>query len=150
MRYLTTFLTTFVLTLSATRASAQNPTVSAESLRPSRVVWSDRAANHGVTWQKPDSVKNGAIIGAVVGGAAMAAFMTFLIHGVGCVAEDTPCGREVAIASLMTAGAAGAGALIGAGIDKAVHDQRHTTLPANRVVPVLSPKRAGVFVSFNW
>lgn len=150
MRYLTAIVTLFVLALGSTPASAQDPSVSADALRPSRIVWSDRTAPNPASWQKPDSLKNGAIIGAVVGGAAMAGFMTFLIHGVGCVAEDTPCGREVLIASLMTAGAAGAGALIGAGIDKAVHDQRHTALPANRVVPVLSRKRAGVFMTFRF
>ena len=150
MRHLTAILTILVLTLGATGAFGQESAVSADSLRPSRIVWSDRTAVDAVAWQKPDSLKNGAIIGAVVGGAAMAGFMTFLIHGVGCVAEDTPCGREILIASLMTAGAAGAGALIGAGIDKAVHDQKHTTLPSNRIVPVLSPKRAGVVVALRW
>ena len=151
MRCLTAILMTIAIASGTADAFAQQPTPATSPLHPARVVWSDAgvpAASPSV--QRSDSVKNGAIAGAVVGGAAMAAFMTFLIHNVGCVAEDTPCGREVAIASLMTAGAAGAGALIGAGIDRAVNDQQPMAPARPGVSPMLSPKRAGIRIGIRW
>lgn len=58
-----------------------------------------------------DSIRNGAIIGAIVGAASTFAFGMYLCQAIG---EDEPCLRPV----LVLAGVgAGAGALTGAGID---------------------------------
>lgn len=153
MRCLTAAVLSLVLPITATDAFAQSSRA-ASPLHPANVIAATTAsADAGrESFQRSDSLKNGAIAGAIVGGAAMGAFMTFLIRNVGCVAEKTPCGREIAIASLMTAGAAGAGALVGAGIDAAVHDQKPG--PALRgpsgVRPVITPRRAGVGVVVRW
>jgi hypothetical protein len=153
MRYLTAAALSLLLPITATDVFAQSSRA-VSPLHPANVIAANtRSADPGrESFQRSDSLKNGAIAGAIVGGAAMGAFMTVLIRNVGCVAEKTPCGREIAIASLMTAGAAGAGALIGAGIDAAVHDQ--TPGPDMRgpsgVRPMITPRRAGVGVVVRW
>lgn len=152
MRHLTATVLALVLPITATDAFAQSARPSASPLHPATVIAGTATSTDArrESFQRSDSLKNGAIAGAIVGGAAMAAFMTLLIRNVGCVAEDTPCGREIAIASLMTAGAAGAGALVGAGIDAAVHDQRPgmTRPSVGRRVP--SPRRMGVGIVVRW
>jgi hypothetical protein len=80
-------------------------------------------ARASVFQDRPDSLKNGIIIGAVIGGAAMGIFVTALcnaLHEPG----DPPCWQ-----STLTAGALGAGigAAAGAGVDALV--ARQTPLP---------------------
>ncbi len=60
-----------------------------------------------------DSLKNGAVVGAVIGGAATGLLIGYLCHTFNDN-DDLPCWQPVL---LWTAGGAGAGALIGAGVD---------------------------------
>ena len=60
-----------------------------------------------------DSVKNGAIVGAIIGGAAMGGFVTWLCHALK-ESGDPSCWKGVAV---WTGLGAGAGAAGGAGID---------------------------------
>jgi hypothetical protein len=88
-----------------------------------------KEARASVFQDKPDSLKNGIIIGAVIGGAAMGVFVTALcnaLHEPG----DPPCWQ-----STLTAGALGAGigAAAGAGID---------ALAARQTPLLIGPERA--------
>jgi hypothetical protein len=62
---------------------------------------------------KRDSVKNGTIIGAVIGAAVMGGFVTFLCHALK-EPGDPPCWKSSGLAIAI---GAGAGALGGAGVD---------------------------------
>ena len=72
---------------------------------------------------RPDSLKNGAIIGAVIGGAGMAIFTTYLCNALQ-EPGDPPCWRGVLYVSALFAGI---GAAAGAGVDALV--ARQTPVP---------------------
>ena len=115
---------TFVLILSiATPAIAQQDRPSGhQAIRPSeKLIISDRAIAMGMAAHPPapamqssrDSLKNGAIIGAVIGGVAMGAAGTWVCS---MLREpgDPPCWKSVLpVAAIF----AGIGAAAGAGID---------------------------------
>jgi hypothetical protein len=109
-------LVSFCLVLSPLTAAAQQ-------LEPSndapRLIISDQAIADALAAEQPasrsqrDSVKNGTIIGAVVGAAVMGGFVTFLCHALK-EPGDPPCWKSSGLAIAI---GAGAGALGGAGID---------------------------------
>jgi hypothetical protein len=95
--------------------------------------------------RKGDSLKNGAIIGAVIGGASGLA-----VAG-GC-ASDPGCGSGIGIASVLTG--IGIWAAIGAGIDALI--QRRTliwapsgTTDSGGLTITLSPERRRAFVGWT-
>ena len=84
-----------------------------------RLIISDQAVANALAAEQPpsrsqrDSLKNGTIIGAVVGAAVMGGFVTFLCHALK-EPGDPPCWHSSGLAIAI---GAGAGALGGAGID---------------------------------
>jgi hypothetical protein len=88
---------------------------------PPRLIISERAVAMGIAATPPatiqqssrDSLKNGTIIGAVIGGVAMGTFFTYLCHALK-EEGDPPCWKGVLTT---TALGAGAGAAAGAGLD---------------------------------
>ena len=111
-----TLITVFCLVLSPVAASAQHNSWSAATPRlviSEKAVIDALAAEQPAMREKRDSVKNGALIGAVVGAAIFGGFVTFL-----CNALQEPSDPSCLGSSLMGIGiGAGAGALGGAGID---------------------------------
>ena len=95
----------------------------AQQLEPSndapRLIISDQAVADALAAEQPpspsqrDSVKNGTIIGAVIGAAVMGGFVTFLCHALK-EPGDPPCWKSSGLAIAI---GASAGALGGAGID---------------------------------
>jgi hypothetical protein len=109
-------ITVFCLVFSPIAASAQH---SSSTAAPPRLIISEKAVADALAAEQPrrrddrDSVKNGAIIGAIVGAAIFGGFVTFL-----CNALQEPSDPSCLGSSLMgTAIGAGGGALGGAGID---------------------------------
>ena len=99
-------------------ALAQQGTTAA----PARLIISDRAISDGMkasralsapARQRDDSIKNGALIGAIVGGIALGGFVGWLCHMLQ-EPSDPSC---VPPALLYTGVGAGIGAAAGAGID---------------------------------
>jgi hypothetical protein len=80
-------------------------------------------ARRDMMQQRRDSVKNGAIIGAVIGGAGMGIFTTYLCNALQ-EPGDPSCWRGVLTISALFAGI---GAAAGAGIDALI--ARQTPLP---------------------
>ena len=102
----------------------------------------ENEARASVFQDRPDSLKNGIIIGAVVGGAAMGLFVTALcnaLHEPG----DPPCWQAT-----LTSGALGAGigAAAGAGIDALA--ARQTPLPTRSERGVTAGSRGIMRVRF--
>ena len=100
-----------------------------------------------------DSLKNGAIVGAVAGGAAMALFATWAIQ-LGDEGQGVSS-RDVSMAIRLSAMAAGGGALAGAGIDRAIDGRRTLyAAPGSRaglsVRPMLSQTSSGVRLALKW
>jgi hypothetical protein len=98
-----------------------------------------------------DSNKNGALLGAVIGGAAGAGFATFIIWA---LCETDPCEGStqafLALSGIGAGGGAAAGALIDASIDgrRIVYEQPS---PSRLTIgPAASPKSIGVRMSFRW
>ena len=84
-----------------------------------RLIISDTAMAGGLTVEQPpprdhrDSILNGTLIGAAIGGAVMGGFVTFL-----CNALQEPSDPSCLGSALMATGiGAGAGAAAGAGVD---------------------------------
>ena len=109
-------IVTFCLVLSPVLASAQHDSA---SLEPPRLIISEKAfADALATAQPParerrDSVKNGAAIGAIIGGIALGGFVGWL-----CNALQEPSDPSCLPPSLLYTGVgAGIGAAAGAGID---------------------------------
>jgi hypothetical protein len=91
-------------------------------------------------------VRNGAIVGAIVGAASV-----FIVGG-GCDHES--CGQDYALGGAILGGiGAGAGALVGALIHRAGADTRvvyAASTPSVRVVPTITPTRTGVNLAMRW
>jgi hypothetical protein len=91
-------------------------------------------------------VRNGAIVGAIVGAASV-----FIVGG-GCDHEN--CGQDYALGGAILGGiGAGAGALVGALIHRAgadTHVVYAASTPSVRVVPTVTPTRAGVSLAMRW
>lgn len=111
-----TLITVFCLASSPIAASAQHNSATAA---PPRLIISDKAVADALAAGQPamrerrDSIKNGAIIGAIVGGIAMGGFVGWL-----CNALKEPGDPSCLGGTLVWTGiGAGAGALGGAGID---------------------------------
>jgi hypothetical protein len=95
--------------------------------------------------RKGDSLKTGAIIGAVFGGAAGLAL-------VGDCSSDPSCGSKTRIAALLTG--AGIWAAIGAGIDAVIAGRTviwtpNTGTETGGLTVVLSPERRKAFVGWT-
>ena len=122
-----TLITVFCLIFSPIAASAQQNNSTAA---PPRLVISDKAVADALAAEQPsmrerrDSVGNGAIIGAIVGAAAMGGFVMFLCNALK-EPGDPPCWKSSGLAIGI---GAGAGALGGAGIDALFAKQQR--LPA--------------------
>lgn len=101
-----------------------------ETRHPGRLIISDRAVAGGLTVKQPparehrDSILNGTLIGAAIGGAVMGGFVTFL-----CNALQEPSDPSCLGSALMATGiGAGAGAAAGAGIDAMLTKQSRRIL----------------------
>ena len=112
---LCTVILAFSLVLSPVCASAQQHSVTA----PPRLVISERVLKDALAMEQPpiresrDSVKNGALIGAIIGGIAMGGFVGWL-----CNMLQEPSDPSCLPPSLLYTGVgAGIGAAAGAGID---------------------------------
>jgi hypothetical protein len=110
-----TLITSFCLVLSPVVASAQH---SSSAPKP-RLIISEKAVADALAAEQPsppsdrDSLKNGTLIGAIVGAAIFGGYVTFL-----CNALQEPSDPSCLGSSLMGFGiGAGLGALGGAGID---------------------------------
>jgi hypothetical protein len=104
------------LLMSPLSAQAQPPVAATDA---PRLVISDDAIRDGLVASQSDprddhdSIWNGTVIGAVVGGAVMGGFVTFL-----CNALREPSDPSCLKSSLLATGiGAGAGAAAGAGVD---------------------------------
>jgi len=97
-------------------------------------------ASHG------HGVRNGAIAGAIAGAASV-----FVVGG-GC--QNESCGQDYALGGAILGGiGAGAGALVGALIHRAgadTHVVYAASTPSVRVVPTITPTRAGVSLAMRW
>jgi hypothetical protein len=109
-------ITLICLVFSPVAASAQH---SSSVAAPPRLIISDKAVADALAAEQPrprgdrDSLKNGALIGAIAGAAIFGGFVTLL-----CNALQEPSDPSCLGSSLMGIGiGAGAGALGGAGID---------------------------------
>ena len=91
-------------------------------------------------------VRNGAIAGAIAGAASV-----FIVGG-GC--QNESCGQDYALGGAILGGiGAGAGALVGALIHRAgadTHVVYAASTPSVRVVPTITPTRAGVGLAMRW
>ena len=111
-------ITIFLMLSFASPSFAQQARADATN---ARLIISERAVAMGIAAtpavavqsSSRDSIKNGAIIGAVIGGIAMGAFTTYLCHALK-EEGDPSCWRGVLTISAL---GAGAGAAAGAGLD---------------------------------
>jgi len=130
-----TLITVCCLVLSPIAASAQHNSWTAA---PSRLVISEKAVADASAAEQPvmregrDSLKNGALIGAVIGGIALGGFVGWLCNMLQ-EPSDPSC---VPPALLYTGVGAGIGALGGAGIDALF--VRLPGAPAPRRMPSVS------------
>lgn len=131
-------ITVFCLVFSPIAAAQHSSSTAA----PPRLIISQKAVADALAAEQPrprddrDSVKNGAIIGAIVGAAIFGGFVTFL-----CNALQEPSDPSCLGSSLMGIGiGAGAGALGGVGIDALMYRGGPTPpkvdLPMNEGWPV--------------
>ena len=111
-----TVITAFCLVLLPVAATAQH---NSSTGAPPRLLISETAVADALAAEQPalrddrDSLKNGALIGAIIGGAALGGFVTFL-----CNALQEPSDPSCLPPSLLYTGiGAGIGAAAGAGID---------------------------------
>jgi len=109
-------MTVFCLVLSPVAASAQH---NSSTAAPPRLVISERAVADALAVEQPsmredrDSLKNGALIGAIIGGIAMGGFVGWL-----CNALQEPGNPSCVPGTLLYTGVgAGIGAAAGLGID---------------------------------
>jgi hypothetical protein len=102
-----------VLLLSSPAASAQRAELPAKLIISNEAIARGMAAHPPAAKSPRDSVKNGAVIGAIVGGVIFGGFVTFL-----CNALQEPTDPSCLGSSLLgIAIGAGGGAAAGAGID---------------------------------
>lgn len=111
-----TLITVFCLAFSPIVASAQH---NSSTAAPPRLIISEKAVTDALAAEQPsmredrDSLKNGALIGAVIGGIAMGGFVGWL-----CNALQEPSDPSCLPPSLLYTGVgAGIGAVAGLGID---------------------------------
>ncbi len=111
-----TVITAFCLVLLPVAATAQHNGATGAT---SRLIISETAVAEALAAEQPtprddrDSLKNGTLIGAIIGGVALGGFVTFL-----CNALQEPSDPSCAPPSLLYTGiGAGIGAAAGAGID---------------------------------
>ena len=111
-----TLTTVFCLVFSPVAASAQHNSWTAA---PSRLVISEKAVADALAAEQPpmrenrDSLKNGTLIGAIIGGVALGGFVAWL-----CNALQEPSDPSCLLPSLVNTGVGAAvGAAAGAGID---------------------------------
>lgn len=103
----------------------------------------------GVSWMRPDPLRNGALIGLGVG-AGLAALLVAAV-----CAEEGGCGPEMAIGVLVYAGI---GAGIGTGVDALIPGKKILVYqPASRqpgltlsLSPILRPRRQGVAATIHF
>ena len=131
-------IVTFCLAFSPI-AAAQHSSLAAP---PSRLIISEKAVADALAAEQPgmreprDSVKNGTIIGAIVGAAIFGGFVTFL-----CNALQEPSDRSCLGSALLGMGrGAGAGALGGAGIDALISRSPFVTPPRQASGDDFGPK----------
>jgi hypothetical protein len=94
-------------------AAQQSPAASPKLIISERAIVDALAAEQPAMRERRDSVKNGALIGAVIGGIALGGFVSWL-----CNALQEPSDPSCLGGSLLYAGVgAGIGAAAGAGID---------------------------------
>jgi hypothetical protein len=94
-------------------AAQQSPAALPKLIISERAIVDALAAEQPATRERRDSVKNGALIGAVIGGIALGGFVSWL-----CNALQEPSDPSCLGGSLIYAGVgAGIGAAAGAGID---------------------------------
>src|SRR5687768_9361561 len=111
-----TLITVFCLVFSPVAASAQHH---GSAAAPSRLIISEKAVADALPARQPsmredrDSLKNGALIGAIIGGIAMGGFVGWL-----CNALQEPSDPSCVPGTLLYTGVgAGIGAAAGLGID---------------------------------
>ena len=111
-----TLLTVFCLAFSPIAASAQH---NSSTPAPPRLIISEEAVTDALAAEQPsmredrDSLKNGALIGAIIGGIAMGGFVGWL-----CNALQEPSDPSCLPPALLYTGVgAGIGAAAGLGID---------------------------------
>jgi hypothetical protein len=127
-----TVITAFCLVFSPMVASAQHGSSTAA---PARLIISEKAVADALAAEQPsmredrDSLKNGALIGAIIGGIAMGGFVGWL-----CNALQEPSDPSCVPPSLLYTGVgAGIGAAAGLGIDALF--MRSPVAPAPRQTP---------------
>ena len=125
-------ITVFCLVFSPIAASAQH---SLSTAAPPRLIISEKAIADALAAEQPalrekrDSVKNGALIGAIIGAAIFGGYVTFL-----CNALQEPSDPSCLGSSLMGIGiGAGAGALGGVAVDAMI--SRSPFAPPGRQLP---------------
>lgn len=121
MMRVTTYVVAFAVMLSPLSAAAQHR---AASDNQPRLIISEKAIAGAPLTAQPsgnqrDSLKNGSIIGAVIGAAVMGGFVTFLCNALK-EPGDPSCWKSSGLAIAI---GAGAGALGGAGIDALIDRQ---------------------------
>ena len=111
-----TVIVMFCLVFSPIAASAQH---NSATMAPPRLIISEKAvadalaAEQSAMGERRDSVKNGAVIGAIIGAIALGGFVGFL-----CNALQEPSDPSCVPGTLLYTGVgAGIGAAAGAGID---------------------------------
>jgi hypothetical protein len=125
-------ITVFCLVFSPIVASAQQ---NSSTVAPPRLIISERAVADALAVEQPsirddrDSLKNGALIGAIIGGIAFGGFVGWL-----CNALQEPSDPSCLPPSLLYTGVgAGIGAAAGIGIDALF--ARPSGAPASRQAP---------------
>ena len=127
-----TLITVFCLVFSPIAASAQH---NSSTAAPPRLIISERAVADALTAEQPsmredrDSLKNGALIGAIIGGIALGGFVGWL-----CNMLQEPSDPSCVPPSLLYTGVgAGIGAVAGLGVDALF--TRSPVAPAPRKTP---------------
>jgi len=124
-----TYLVAIAVIASPIPVSAQeNPTGAPKLIISERAIADALAAEQPAMRERRDSVKNGALIGAVIGGIALGGFVGWL-----CNALQEPSDPSCVGPSLLYAGVgAGIGAAAGAGIDALASASAPTGLRRDR------------------
>ena len=132
-------ITVCCLVFAPIAASAQH---SSSTAAPPRLIISEKAVADALAAEQPrprddrDPVKNGAVIGAIVGAAIFGGFVTFL-----CNALQEPSDPSCLGSSLMGIGiGAGAGALGGVAVDAMISRSPFVAPPRQTARSAFGPK----------